>query len=146
MSIAPPAAGDGGAAPNAVATLATMAPSVAAFGASSSAPAAGAAQAASAVSLGPTLDSLGLTVDETATRGKDVMDGPADDPAPGSVDPAYMPGGAAANAARNGASRPGALPMVNGHPRIVDASVGTPLDPLKNTTWDLNSPKTVPKM
>jgi hypothetical protein len=28
--------------------------------------------------------------------------------------------------------------------RIYDASEGTPLDPLKNKTWDLNSPKTVP--
>jgi hypothetical protein len=28
--------------------------------------------------------------------------------------------------------------------RIFDASEGTPLDPLKNKTWDLNSPKTVP--
>ena len=28
--------------------------------------------------------------------------------------------------------------------RIYDASEGTPLDPLKNKTWDLNSPKMVP--
>jgi UPF0755 protein len=28
--------------------------------------------------------------------------------------------------------------------RIYDASEGTPLDPLKDKTWDLNSPKTVP--
>jgi UPF0755 protein len=28
--------------------------------------------------------------------------------------------------------------------RIFDASEGTALDPLKNKTWDLNSPKTVP--
>ena len=28
--------------------------------------------------------------------------------------------------------------------RIFDASEGTPLDPLKNKTWDLNTPKTVP--
>ncbi len=30
--------------------------------------------------------------------------------------------------------------------RIYDASEGTPLDPLKNKTWDLNSPKTVPAL
>ena len=29
---------------------------------------------------------------------------------------------------------------------IYDASEGTPLDPLLNKTWDLNSPKTVPPM
>lgn len=29
-------------------------------------------------------------------------------------------------------------------PRAFDASEGTPLDPLKNKTWDLNSPKTIP--
>ncbi len=29
-------------------------------------------------------------------------------------------------------------------PRAFDASEGTPLDPLRNKTWDLNSPKTVP--
>ena len=28
--------------------------------------------------------------------------------------------------------------------RVFDASEGTPLDPLRNRTWDLNSPKTVP--
>jgi UPF0755 protein len=31
-----------------------------------------------------------------------------------------------------------------GHVPIYDASEGTPLDPLLNKTWDLNSPKTVP--
>jgi hypothetical protein len=30
--------------------------------------------------------------------------------------------------------------------RIFDASEGTALDPLKNKTWDLNSPKTVPAL
>jgi UPF0755 protein len=32
----------------------------------------------------------------------------------------------------------------NGRPRIFDASEGTPLDPLRNTTFDLNYPKVVP--
>ncbi len=32
----------------------------------------------------------------------------------------------------------------NGHPSIIDASEGTPLDPLKNKTYDLNYAKTVP--
>ncbi len=34
----------------------------------------------------------------------------------------------------------------NGRPRIYDASEGTPLDPLLNTTYDLNYPKAVPQM
>jgi UPF0755 protein len=41
------------------------------------------------------------------------------------------------------ASAPAAQPK---RPRVVDASEGTALDPLKNTTWDLNSPKTIPEL
>jgi UPF0755 protein len=35
-------------------------------------------------------------------------------------------------------------PAPNGRPRIFDASEGTALDPLRNTTFDLNYPKVVP--
>jgi UPF0755 protein len=35
-------------------------------------------------------------------------------------------------------------PAPNGRPRIIDASEGTPLDPLRNTTFDLSYPKVVP--
>jgi UPF0755 protein len=31
----------------------------------------------------------------------------------------------------------------NGKPRIYDAAEGTALDPLRDKSWDLNSPKTV---
>lgn len=31
-------------------------------------------------------------------------------------------------------------------PRAFDAVEGTPLDPLLNTTYDLNSPKTIPQL
>lgn len=53
--------------------------------------------------------------------------------------------------AMDGGSRLWAEPpaqVVNprGRPRIVDASEGTPLDPLLNTTYDLNYPKVVPSM
>lgn len=40
----------------------------------------------------------------------------------------------------------GEKPGVPVRTRVVDASEGTPLDPLLNTTYDLNYPKTVPSM
>jgi UPF0755 protein len=57
---------------------------------------------------------------------------------------AVAPAGAIANAELD----PAALskPAPNGRPRIIDASEGTPLDPLRNTTFDLNYPKLVPPM
>jgi len=39
---------------------------------------------------------------------------------------------------------PAATPLAGGRPRAFDASEGTPLDPLLNTTYDLNYPKVVP--
>jgi UPF0755 protein len=47
---------------------------------------------------------------------------------------------ASAEAGAPAAPRPGA------RPRAFDASEGTPLDPLLNTTWDLTYPKTVPPL
>jgi peptidoglycan lytic transglycosylase G len=47
---------------------------------------------------------------------------------------------ASAEAGAPAAPRPGA------RPRAFDASEGTPLDPLLNTTWDLTYPKTVPSL
>jgi UPF0755 protein len=35
-------------------------------------------------------------------------------------------------------------PTASGHPRIYDASEGTPLDPLLNKTYDLSYAKVVP--
>lgn len=37
-------------------------------------------------------------------------------------------------------------PPASGRARVTDASEGTPLDPLRNRTFDLNSPKTVPAL
>ncbi len=39
-----------------------------------------------------------------------------------------------------------AAPLAGGRPRAFDASEGTPLDPLLNTTYDLNYPKVVPTL
>jgi UPF0755 protein len=96
--------------------------------------------------LGPSVDSLGLTLDDPDDAGANPqLDGPAPDPTPAEAATASAAAAAADAAPSSPATPPTAyLAPVNGHPRIVDASVGTPLDPLKNTTWDLNYPKVVP--
>ena len=57
---------------------------------------------------------------------------------------ATPPPGKMANAAADSALL--SKPAPNGRPRIIDASEGTPLDPLLNTTYDLNFPKVVPPL
>lgn len=95
----------------------------------------------SASSFGPTLDDLGITVrgmDQPAAT-KKALDGPVDSSA--SVEPAdphaYPEAAATGDVAPNGVKPPA-------HPKIFDASEGTPLDPLRDTTYDLNYAKTVP--
>jgi len=90
---------------------------------------------------GPSLDDLGISVrgiDQPKSTRK-LLDGPVDSSA--SVAPADQKAFAAAAAlgavAPNGRQPPA-------HPKIIDASEGTPLDPLRNTTYDLNYAKTVP--
>ena len=107
-----------------------------------------------------------------ATQAENELDGPAvagDNPA---VNPATYPVSPAmradmrARAARygNAANLDGPAPPVeanaldfkppmayanmapNGHPKILDASEGTALDPLLDKSWDLNSPKAVPAL
>jgi UPF0755 protein len=92
-----------------------------------------------ASSFGPSLDDLGITVrgmDQPAST-KKLLDGPVDSSA--SVQPAdpHAYPEAAGDVAPNGVKPPA-------HPKIIDASEGTPLDPLRNTTYDLNYAKTVP--
>ena len=80
---------------------------------------------------------------EPSTRGENNLDGPAADVAqsgPGGR------GGALDGAAPAGAMACTGAPVntaPNGKPRIFDASEGTALDPLRDRSWDLNSPKTV---
>ena len=57
---------------------------------------------------------------------------------------ATPPPGKMANAEANSALL--SKPAANGRPRIIDASEGTALDPLLNTTYDLNYPKVVPPL
>ena len=96
---------------------------------------------------------------------RSILDGPMDEPVE-QIDPTLYPMNAErrseqrARSARLGMPtgsddlpsaqpdplRPAASPMepATRMVRIYDASEGTALDPLKNKTWDLNSPKTVP--
>ena len=92
--------------------------------------------------FGAASDSLGLALADSPSASKVDLDGPADSLDPAQNDATFMKD---AQAAGRRGSVP-SLPPINGHPRIIDASVGTPLDPLKDTTWDLNSPKVVPAL
>ncbi len=112
--------------------------------------------------LEPKLDK---TLGANFPASRSILDGPMDEP-PEQVDPTLYPMNAErrseqrARSARLGMPtgsddlpsaqpdplRPAAYPMepATRMVRIYDASEGTSLDPLKNKTWDLNSPKTVP--
>jgi UPF0755 protein len=112
---------------------------------------AGARQSASALGIKANFDDPGIQV--RGVNGDDMIDGPMNDEtypvspkalaeqrsqaakyglAPMSADETTTV--AAAQAAQGGPKRP----------RAFDASEGTPLDPLRNKTWDLNSSKNVP--
>ena len=58
--------------------------------------------------------------------------------------PGILPGAPAQAARRQGGNPPNASGSARG--RAFDASEGTPRDPLRNRTFDLNSPKTVPAL
>jgi UPF0755 protein len=123
----------------------------------------------SAFTLGPGLDELGISIGGARTPAAATLDGPV-----GQEDAADAPGDASAPASARSAPEtraaaadfspgsgdspdqgegPGASsapPPQNDrrptHPRAFDASQGTPLDPLRNKTYDLNYAKTVPAM
>jgi UPF0755 protein len=124
------------------------------------------AAAISAFTLGPGLDELGISIGGIPSPATAVLDGPI-----GQEDAADSPGdvisSAPAGAVRNPRAGPaGFLPAGDGspdqsggpraspepprgdgqatHPRAFDASQGTPFDPLRNKTYDLNYAKTVP--
>lgn len=116
------------------------------------------ARAVSAFTLGPGLDELGITIGGVSPPAGGMLDGPIsqDDAAeapraggssqPGQlVSPAeYRPG---AGEPPDPSDVPAAPPHQEGeavHTKAFDASKGTPLDPLRNKTYDLNYAKTVP--
>jgi UPF0755 protein len=124
----------------------------------------------SAFTLGPGLDELGISIGGVRSPAAATLDGPigaedAADAPGGDVTFPVATGGQAEWKAR--VSRPGLapgsdeLPDKSGwagtspapqpqndgrplHARAFDASEGTPLDPLRNKTYDLNYAKTVP--
>jgi UPF0755 protein len=121
----------------------------------------------SAFTLGPGLDELGISIGGVSSPAAATLDGPigledaAD--APGNVvsprsagaeqnaraTPAgFAPGGGDSPDQSGGPRVSPAPPAQNNgravHPRAFDASQGTPLDPLRNKTYDLNHAKTVP--
>lgn len=115
---------------------------------------------ANAVVLGPGLDDLGITVRGIGSpkAAANLLDGPVDqsDPQGQLAYSAASPVIAAANEQDATSPRPsddlsenatnaGSAPVSQAaSPKIIDASEGTPLDPLLNKTYDLNYPKTVP--
>ncbi|SFK09974.1 endolytic transglycosylase MltG [Methylocapsa palsarum] len=121
----------------------------------------------SAFTMGPGLDDLGISVRGVMASPAETLDGPvsASEPQDARVETATFPISPArraeqkAHAARFGLSpgadelppEPAAAPAPQnagtpGRARVVDVSEGTPLDPLRNKTYDLNYPKTVPAM
>jgi hypothetical protein len=93
---------------------------------------------------------------------RSMLDGPVDEPAVATGDPSTYPVNARmaaeqrSRAARlglptmddaSGAPEPAIqAPTVPKVVRIYDASEGTPLDPLRDRSWDLNSAKVIPDM
>lgn len=106
----------------------------------------------SAFTLGPGLGELGISIGGASSPAAAALDGPASEEngeadaaeagvSPGSGDSPNQSGGAGAI--------PAPPPQTDGkavHPRAFDASQGTPLDPLRNKTYDLNYAKTVPAL
>jgi UPF0755 protein len=116
--------------------------------------------------LGPGVENLTLAIASGPMA--PALDGPIDAEENGAVDPAIVPMSAGrlsemkARSAKFGPSGDDTLPLINepivsayapseltgrtasGAARILDASEGTALDPLRNKSWDLNSAKTVP--
>jgi UPF0755 protein len=92
------------------------------------------AKPASNFRLGPGLDSLDLAdkPSNPKNRAADLLDGPADEP---------LPSGDQKSVIASAQGAPTGTPPE--HPKIYDASEGTPLDPLRQKGWDLNSAKTI---
>jgi UPF0755 protein len=108
-----------------------------------------------ALALGPGVAEMGFTLASARPRAAELLDGPATPPAAAAEDEevnlALTPvderrvAEMQARAARLGLQPPAADPELRStRTRVVDASEGTRLDPLRNKTWDLNSTQTIP--
>jgi UPF0755 protein len=124
----------------------------------------------SAFTLGPGLDDIGISVAGVRSAAAGKLDGPIDQEdatdAPGDPTPTGSLGGAKkARPVLRPSLAPGGVDVANEshgpktslarqleiegrsmHARAFDVSEGTPLDPLRNKTYDLNYPKTVSPM
>jgi UPF0755 protein len=124
----------------------------------------------SAFTLGPGLDELGISVGGVRSPAAATLDGPigAEDGADAASQDVTFPAAAGGRAGQNARpARPGLAPGSDDlpdkskqsgtspapqprndgravHTRVFDASAGTPLDPLRNKTYDLNYAKSVP--
>jgi UPF0755 protein len=120
-----------------------------------------------AFTLGPGLDELGISIGGVSSSAAATLDGPiGQEDVAGAPDNVASPASASA-AQKTRAVPAGFLPAVDGsldesegpitslapppqndgrpvHARAFDASEGTPFDPLRNKTYDLNYAKTVP--
>ncbi len=114
------------------------------------------ASSGSAIAVGPGLDDLGISVRGVGSprAAANLLDGPVDesDRAAPPADPTTVAGAAdgqppsanpAAGAPETGDAATKTPPQPK-RPIAIDASEGTPLDPLLNKTYDLNYAKTVP--
>jgi UPF0755 protein len=116
-----------------------------------------------AFTFGPGLDELGISIGDVSSPAAATLDGPigqedaadvpgnADSPRPAGAAPAGFSPGRGDSPDHFGGRGPSPAPpaQINGqvaHPRAFDASQGTPLDPLRNKTYDLNYAKTVPAL
>lgn len=116
-----------------------------------------AASSGSAIAVGPGLDDLGISVRGVGSprAAANLLDGPVDasdvtaaQANPTSVtaagDDQQLADPAAAGSLQGGAETTANETPQSKRPAAIDASEGTPLDPLLNKSYDLNYPKTVP--
>ncbi len=97
---------------------------------------------AASLALGPGFDTTGLSLQGSRPSAAEALDGPlssvSDEAAPTGIGGSALSRAPAAQVASVGSAVPPE------HPKIFDASEGTPMDPLRVRDYDLNSAKTVP--
>ena len=98
--------------------------------------------AVASLTLGPGFDTTGLSLQGARPSAAEALDGPlssvSDEAAPSGI------GGVALSRAPTAQVASAGSPVPPEHPKIFDASEGTPMDPLRVRDYDLNSAKTVP--
>lgn len=92
--------------------------------------------------VSPGIDAMGISIKGAQPSAADVLDGPvnsvSDDAAPSSPGDKLASGPTPEQMAMAAGRKPPE------HPKIFDVSEGTPLDPLRDKSYDLNTAKTVP--